>query len=430
MKQELPRNIILNRISEFYINSHDFNGIRADTLAGEMDMEWNELHESLKELISNELVGAIFPDQDVNPHIIRTGFYTPNNQIEKLPASNPSHTCLYPRPKHLARVVDKSNYSDAPYTLRLALGEPMLAYVSFDLSILEYYRNDPRYYYSNNDISGFISVSDEYDKDDYLKEHDRFLLETFGFSYNKNLDRKVAVFLRYLSKLTNDQQKIWEMKEVKGEFSLHPDYYRSAILGEWGQKGSIITAFCIEIHLINQMSEAMGRAPLFKNSYGEYGENKPDNFSFIVRTTLENYNSFVLLLDIMISDNINKDFFDNEVPYVDVKINSYGTSIERAKGTLQILNDWLRRFFQTDDWEPWDKSFEVLKSIRKMRQKPAHSIQPNVFDQKYFRQQRELLIHAYSAMRCLRMMLENHPDVQASTIEVPDWLREGQIWTV
>jgi len=38
----------------------------------------------------------------------------------------------------------------------LALGEAQLSYRSFDLSVLEFYRNDPRHRYENDDINGRI----------------------------------------------------------------------------------------------------------------------------------------------------------------------------------------------------------------------------------------------------------------------------------
>ena len=51
-----------------------------------------------------------------------------------------------------------------------------------------------------------------------------------------------------------------------------------------------------ELYYINRMAEAMERPPLFRSDYGEYGENKPQKLSFLVRPTLEEFNQFVLLL--------------------------------------------------------------------------------------------------------------------------------------
>ncbi len=71
----------------------------------------------------------------------------------------------------------------------------------------------------------------------------------------------------------------------------------------------------------------------------------------------------------------------------------------------------------------------TFKKIRKVRQTPAHSIHENVFDQKYFKEQRQLIIDAHGAVKTLRMMFGNHPKVKQKEIEIPDYLSEGKIWT-
>jgi hypothetical protein len=99
-----------------------------------------------------------------------------------------------------------------------------------------------------------------------------------------------------LADLTPEHQQIWKGKELTGDYALHPDYYRNSILGEWGTKVSIFEAFIEEMKIINRMAEKMGRPPLFRNDFSEGG--KPREFGFLVRPTLKEFNSFVLLLDI------------------------------------------------------------------------------------------------------------------------------------
>ncbi len=76
-----------------------------------------------------------------------------------------------------------TKYSDSPYSMELALGAGQLDYRSFDLSVLEIYRSDPRYHYDNNDISGWISVTDGHSEE--MRDSDKALLQTFGFSYTE-----------------------------------------------------------------------------------------------------------------------------------------------------------------------------------------------------------------------------------------------------
>ena len=251
---------------------------------------------------------------------------------------------------------------------------------------------------------------------DTMSESDQVLLNTFGFAYNENLDRAVAVYIRYLADLSPEHQRVWKAKELEGTYTLHPDYYRNTIIGEWGERLPIFQAFVIEMWLINRMAIAINRPPLFREDYGEYGENRPRKFAFIVRPTLEEFNAFILLLDKMISDNLSKDFFMKEVPY-EVEIERKdGKIIVQPKGTIQLLDEWFRSKFRTSDWEDWDETIKTFKQIRKMRQEPAHSVNEDVFDPEYFRQQREIVIQAYEAVRTIRLMFANHPAVKRASI--------------
>ena len=416
---------ILGEVTKFFLISHDFNGISTTDLASRFGVEWRELHEPLRKLIDADLVGVTYSDVHINPHIIRTDLEPKQRQIDKLGSAGSLQACVYPRPKHLRTKVDPTHYNGKPYELCLALGEPQLEYRSFDLSVLEVYRNDPRYNYENDDVRGKICYNS-----DGLRDSDRIFLQTFGFSYNENLDRAVAVFICYLARLSSEHQLIWQAKELSGDFKLHPDYYRNAIIGDWGERVPICGALLKELYIINQMASAMGRPPLFHQDFGEYGEGRPPKFGFLIRPTLEEFNNFVLLLDKVLSDNINIEFFQNEVSNKKEVERPDGRIEVWNKGTLQILDEWLRQTFDTaDDWQLWEESLDTLKKVRKFRQKPAHALDENVFDQRYIKDQRRLIVEAYSAVRVVRLLIANHPAVQSANIDVPVWLREGRIWT-
>jgi hypothetical protein len=93
-----------------------------------------------------------------------------------------------------------------------------------------------------------------------------------------------------------------------------------------------------------------------------------------VRPTLEEFNQFVLLLDQMLSENLNKDFFRNDVPLEWEEQRADGKIVVNAKGTLTILDDWLRTYFKTPEWALWDDALKSFKEIRRLRQKPAHAV--------------------------------------------------------
>jgi hypothetical protein len=68
-----------------------------------------------------------------------------------------------------------------------------------------------------------------------MPEKDKILLQSFGFSFDKNGNRAVAVFLRYLANLSSEHQQIWKAKELSGPRHLHPDYFKSSVVGDWGE---------------------------------------------------------------------------------------------------------------------------------------------------------------------------------------------------
>jgi len=411
---------LLNEITSHFLESRDFNGIHFGVLKRESEVGTEELVKTVRALVKQDLVAVLHQDHTVNPHIIRLVLPNKDDQLDKADAEALANACLYPTPTYLEGVVERSEYTGRPYSLRLALGEAHLAFRSFDLSVLEHYRNDPRYYYRNNDINGSISVGDDHFETGTMRESDEVLLK-FGFSYDGDMHRAVAVFLTDLAFLTPEHQQIWRAKQLGDEYKLHPDFYRNMVVGAWGQKVPLFHAFALEMWLINQAADMMNRPSLFREDFGRYPSDTPRNFGFLIRPTSKEYNDFVHLLDKLLSDNLNKKFFDDDVS------DQYEDG--RRKGTINMLDEWVRKFFRPVDWEPWEEAIKAIKKVRKKRQKPAHAIIENEFDQEYISKQRELMIQAYSALRTLRMVLENHPDVSREELDVPNAIREGRIWT-
>jgi hypothetical protein len=289
--------------------------------------------------------------------------------------------------------------------------------------VLEVYRNDPRYSYRTDDISGSISVHDQHYESEEMRSSDKVLLQTFGFAYDAELNRAVAVFLRYLADLSAEHQRIWQARLISNGYRLHPDYYRSSILGEWYERRSLFQAFLEELRLIKEMSVAMGRSSLFRNVF----EDRPREFAFLIRPTLKEFNSFVHLLDKMMSENIDLTFFRSDVPLEEETIRSDGKVVVKPKGSIAVLDDWLRKMYKTPEPKPLVETIQTFRKVRKLRQKPAHSVNEDAFDQEFAQRQRKLMIEAYNAVRTLRMIFEKHP--LAAGVEVQEDLRNGLIWS-
>jgi len=423
----------LTRITNYYLKSRDFNGILITNLGKDFEVIRNTLRKLLKE----EKIVLNFGNRHPNPHILAFEPESIDEQIKKLDKlvfqepiykeygplkiqKNSINCCAYPSKNHLKLVVNPDEYKSRPYRLLLALGEPQLSYKTFNLRILEFYRNDPRYHYETDDIHGSISLKSENE----LNEQDKTFLQTFGFAYDKDIEnRYVAVFLRYLSGLTPKHQQRWKLEEHDGDTFLHPDYARTTF-GHWPEKVSIFNAFCEEIRIINNMTFRIFGKQLFRTTYNIY--NKPKNFGFLVQPTKEEYEKFLQLLDKMMSDNLNKEFFKDKVDLIKLEKRE-GVFVGQNKGTVTLLQEWLNKIVKFPDPKQKNEMIRIFKEVRKKRSKPAHHVRDDEWDNRFFREQREIIKRAYQAVRTLRLIFANHPI--AKTIKVPDWLYKGEIWT-
>jgi len=420
-----PEQLIL-AATEFYMTSRDFNGYPAHHIHRKNALSYETIRKLFADLVSDGRGTIVFGDIHPNPHIRAFADEPLEEQLKKLESTALEHSCLYPSAQYLSTVVSPADYQDRPFSRELALGAGQLEFRSFDLTVLESYRNDPRYHYDNDDIRGKISVTDEFYESDQMQEKDQIILETFGFSYDEQMNRAVAVFLIYLSRLSPEHQQIWNSKRLSGEFKLHPDYYRSCILGAWGSGVSILNAFIKELKIINLMCDAMGRPTFFRETFEI---NRPRNFSFLVRPTQEEFNDVIMTLDKMMSENINKKFFKDEVAVETEEERGDGKIVVRQKGTISILEDWLAIRGYPKNPDPLKDMLSTFKQVRKLRQKPAHSVREDVFDQAFFHKQRELIVSAYAAIRTIRFVFANHPAVKAADINIPVLIQKGNIWT-
>lgn len=410
---------LLDVTTEFYVKSHDFNGLPV----GALDVPVDELQAAVRPLVEAGSLYVNYGDRHPNPHILAFELEPQEEQLEKLTTLDLAAACLYPTVKHLESVVDRNVYQSKPYSLELALGHPALGHHFFGLSVLESYRNDPRYCY-RFDISGTIGIHD----DQAMPEKDKVLLQSFGLALSKDEYWGIVVFRRYLSSLSPEHQQIWKAKQEGGrdKFAPHPDYWRSSILGEWQEKLSLFRAFLEEMEQINALAEHIGRPGLFRKTYRE---NWPNDFGYLIRPTGRELANFAGVLDKMLSDNINRDFFQNEVPYEEERTDKQDRVIVTQIGTIRILDEWLKSKFKTQDAESVElikQAIKTLKDVRKKRNPNAHSIKPDEYDVTLFKEQIQLMRDAYRALVTLRQILQFHP--RARDYEVPSVLENQEVW--
>ena len=402
-----------------------FNGYPVYKLKEDHDLSDEEARSLIEHIVSSDKADVMLTG---NPHIKPFSSPSIDAQLAGLRTLEFSeHFCLYPKPKALASIPELQQFEDQPYKMALARGEGQLEFRVFDLSVLEHYRNDPRYHYQTDSIHGTISVRNEFYQSNEMPERDQVLLQSFGFAYDDDMNRAVAVFLRYLSGLSPEHQQLWRTKELTTGYTLHPDYFRNSILGEWGTRIPIFDAFLKELTLINKMAELMRMPPTLPRR--TFSEERPREFAFLLRPTLAEFNRFVLLLDQMLSDNLNKAFFAAaSISLEDETTRADGKIVVKERGTIALLEAWMRRYFRPADPEPVEKIFATFRKVRKMRQQPAHKINEDVFDQQHFKEQRQLIIEAYDAVRYIRQAFANHPYVMREPPNIGKELFDGDIW--
>jgi hypothetical protein len=425
---------ILDEVTYYYLESGDFNGITVAQLIEKLSVDDCSLRSGLIDLISNGWVNALSSEDCADLDVQAPGYQSAEQQVAKLSNADSDKTLIYPAAKVLSTFVVPANYTGCPYTLELALGEPPYSYRTFDLRILEFYRNDSRYYYVNDDISGMISVASDSGREN-LSELDRPFLKSFGFCYDEPLNRGVAVFLKYLSRLPTDHQSLWKSRELTTSFQIHPDYFRRLTLGGSGMGIPILKALFLEIFLINQMSLAMSRTKLFRTDFGKFCDGVPTSFTFLVRATAGEYTNFILLLDELLLQNIDGNFFNSEMEPEEGPGRPFRNIAVQRKGSLQLLDSWVRKHIPPRFRKKWNEAIESLWHIRSLRliysrQHSAQKGSEEVFDPRLFKVQRELVIRAYKAVRTLRVVLANQPNVRKASIDIPPLLSEGKILTI
>ena len=315
---------------------------------------------------------------------------------------------------------DLSQYEGRPFSRRLALGEGQLEPVFFDLAVLEIYSADPRYHFQWSDYNGYIGLTEKHHAD--ADPADDSFLQTFGLGHDDRGQRVVVVYLRYLHGLTPEHQQIWNARLVKRPCKMVYEYYQNGILAEWAEDMSFYSAVLLEMGVINEIASAVGRPHLFRDTFER---DRPREFSIFFRPTLRNYEAFVHTLDKMLSENIDKAFLQGDVDDEDRIVRNDGAVEVRQRGTLTMLEDWLRNRWKVTEAGYPENIVGPLKEVRTLRQRPAHKIVANEYDKEYEAKQDELVERVYFSLRILRLLLQNYP--AAKNVKVPEHLQKGHV---
>ncbi len=414
-------NTIRRLVTRFFVESRDFNGIPIQTVVESSGLAHDEVVAALADLARTGDVTVVTSSAFVNPHI-KPWSVAVDQQLEGLAKDDLTSACVYPSSELVRAATDLSRYDERPFTRRLALAEGQLEPVYFDLSVLESYQADPRYTFTFHDYAGSIGLTYKFHGSSDVEPSDDSFLQTFGLGYDDRDERVVVAHLRYLHGLSPEHQQIWNAKLVKRPCKMVYEYFQNGILAEWAEDMSFYAAVLLEMRIINEIAVAVGRPPLFRTSFEDEA---PKEFSLFFRPTLRNFEAFVHVLDKMLSENIDKAFFMGDVDDEERITRNDGTIEVRVRGTLAMLDDWLR-----NKWKVTEAGFpanimDPLREVRDQRQRPAHKIVPDEYDKRYAIKQDELVERVYFGLRLLRLLLQNYP--QSKTVKVPEELQKGRI---
>jgi len=297
-----------------------------------------------------------------------------------------------------------------------------LKVVYFDIHVLERYFNNPKYYVFYSGYRGKISIKDEFYEESDGSEY----VKNFGLAYDKKNSEKRAIvaFTTDLSNLSTKAQAHWYSFMYDKSENYYPNngFVKNLINGEWVDDISIFNAMLMEIQIINLMCSSIGITNFFREEFSPNSmnkEDKPINFHVILLPTRDNYYNFINTLEKLVINNIQPQaFIDNShlIRGVERKTNE-----GYNKGTLLMLSEW---FAQNNSANNVDTDIIApLKKLRKLRQKPAHKLYKNVYDEKIWTDQKKIMHSTYSAIRWIRLLLTNHP--LCEKVEVPDILFNG-----
>lgn len=300
------------------------------------------------------------------------------------------------------------------YTQQLNNGKCPYTLIYFEIDLLRNIIDKAIYSISNNSFKYNISIITEYDNDKTVDEKFKFTLDNVGLGFDENNERIFAVLLKELSKLHPEMQKRFCVYEVKKKTYVDPSYIKSMNDGEWSDP-PVFSAVLYQIKQINNI--CADNETLFKS---DYEKKPPIEFNILVLSTKKEYDNFIKIFDIIISDNINKKFFKGKLELIDFS-NEDGTK-KNEKGTITLFKEWLGEIGVSPDIIK--KTIKIINKIRSERAKPSHNIRDDEFNIKYLQNQNRIVLEVYNSFR---LLIDELIKIKQSNIQHPKWYVENKI---
>lgn len=403
-------------IYKHFIESNDYNGILFEHLFSEWDTTWEE---GIRRLIILVERGVCVIQSSNLPFIIHTAvppIETTVKYLNEIIAGKSDEylqfsECAFPSHSYLVEHRDVSGFP--PYDKFLALGGVHLQPIYFDMGVLNNYLDDPRYKLKLKDYHG--SLSYEILEDTKLDSKGYYELNTFGLGYDNNGIRVVVAYPRYLRYLSRSQQNHWEAYEKTSPCKVIKAYLDNTLEGCFAFPQSIASGILNERAYINKLWKAIFEENLFLKDY--VIEDLPPYYSFLFRPTTKDLNRFYLILDKLISDNLNVTHLKNLLLNGYDNLPPYKDKVDEKIGSLVALELWIDNIYTLNNGTKIGKEIVVpLKQVRKKRQPEAHKIiSENTLNPEIYKLQDDILHAVYDSFCKLRSMLLSHPKAKGLT---------------
>lgn len=392
---------LLDRIIDHYRSSNDFNGLR---FMGEREEERAAAAALVRDGRVQVVSEADYPNPSIRPWPSRRSL---DQQVESIAEldGNDYGLCLYPTPLVLSKPSTRRAYRGQPFRQAMAKGKGALELAYFSFDVLEQYRNDPRFAFQFFDFGATTVISDDAYRDDTEPEHDKIIMGHIGFAYDLSqydhedssspIIRRVCAFYGDLARLSSTHQQRWKTYEVEPE-GLHPHpAWWDQQMGKWADAMGPFEKFLFEMKTLNAFYEKAHGNALLKTA-----EDRPREFGWILRPSQREWESFIQLLDKLLSENLRPDGLDaGRAP----KQNDAGQNL----GTLSRLDAML--VARQIKPQAVKQALAPWREVRNARQRPAHTLRANFTDRMFVHKQVELMQRINESLELLRRFWQTHP---------------------
>lgn len=401
------KNQILQQVYNNFVNSSGYNGCSICDIG--YDCTQHELLQCLIELIKEGKI-EIITGEVGNTYIKSFDAEPIEKQITLLPSLSPFDYCIYPTESVLENKRDVSSFNDRPFSKMLALGKPQLKCRFFHIDILHHYASDPRYDYKFRDYFGSIYAYNTVD------DSEDIYLSSFSIGRNED-DYVVAVFLRDLNFLPSVAQQKWYSKMIddSSKCMVLKNFLDNQLLGSWCFPRTVFRAIIEEIENLFVLTNHIWGKSIFSN-YFLRDDDRLREFEMLLLPTKKNLDDFYSQLEIITVGNLNKDFFS--LDKFGLELFSYTQDedyqIKTAKGTLQLLKEWLQ-IIKPDCVK---EIHGVLNEVRATRSKGrAHNLLKPLYSKDFYTEQFDIAGKVFNALNVLRRIIQTHP--RAKGVAIP-----------